>query len=52
MIPGVGITRCGYIEWKDLDTAQEEKRFSVSKFLPLTFGSKRIKERRVLETFL
>ena len=28
-IPGVGITRCGYIERKDQDTAVSKKLFSV-----------------------
>ena len=35
-ISGVGITRCGHIDGKDLDTARKAKIFSVSKLLPLT----------------
>ena len=27
VIAGVGITRCGHIDWKDLDTVREEKAF-------------------------
>ena len=35
VIAGVGITRCGHIERKDLETARYAKSFSMFKFLPL-----------------
>ena len=36
VIQGLGLTRCGHIEMKDLDAAQKAKSFSVSKCLHLT----------------